>query len=70
MPGAHGTGIALGEFREYLLQAPQQPSSPLRGVAKEAPGAYKDVSAVINATEAAGLARKVARLRPKIVVKG
>lgn len=42
----------------------------MRGVAEEAPGAYKDVSAVIDATEQAGLARKVARLLPKIVVKG
>ena len=42
----------------------------MRGVAEEAPGAYKDVSAAIDATERAGLARKVARLLPKIVVKG
>ena len=41
-----------------------------RGVAEEAPGAYKDVDAVIEATAAAGLARPVARLRPLIVVKG
>jgi tRNA-splicing ligase RtcB len=40
------------------------------GVAEEARGAYKDVRAVIDTTELAGLARKVARLRPKIVVKG
>ncbi|MHA1569542.1 MAG: RtcB family protein, partial [Alphaproteobacteria bacterium] len=41
-----------------------------RGIAEEAPGAYKDVAEVIDATERAGLARKVARLRPHIVVKG
>ena len=41
-----------------------------RGVAEEAPGAYKNVSAVVEATHAAGLARKVARLRPLICVKG
>jgi len=41
-----------------------------RGVAEEAPGAYKDVSAVVEATHAAGLARKIARLRPLICVKG
>ena len=40
------------------------------GVGGGAPGAYKDVAAVIDATERAGLARKVARLVPKIVVKG
>ena len=42
----------------------------LRGVAEEAPGAYKDVTVVVDATEQAGLARKVARLEPLICVKG
>jgi len=41
-----------------------------RGVAEEAPGAYKDVSAVVEATHAAGLARKVAKLVPLVCVKG
>jgi tRNA-splicing ligase RtcB (3'-phosphate/5'-hydroxy nucleic acid ligase) len=41
-----------------------------RGVAEEAPGAYKDVEAVVAAAERAGLARRVARLRPLICVKG
>jgi tRNA-splicing ligase RtcB len=41
-----------------------------RGVAEEAPDAYKDVSRVVEATEGAGLARKVARLEPLICVKG
>jgi tRNA-splicing ligase RtcB len=45
-------------------------SPSMRGVAEEAPGAYKDVTSVVNATEQAGLARKVARLSPLIVVKG
>jgi tRNA-splicing ligase RtcB len=45
-------------------------SPSMRGVAEEAPGAYKDVAQVIEATEQAGLARKVARLVPRIVVKG
>ncbi len=41
-----------------------------RGVAEEAPGAYKDVTRVVDAAHAAGLARKVARLEPVICVKG
>ena len=41
-----------------------------RGVAEEAPGAYKNVSTVVEATHAAGLAKKVARLAPLICVKG
>lgn len=45
-------------------------SPSLRGVAEEAPGAYKDIRAVVNATDRAGLARKVARLEPIICIKG
>ncbi len=45
-------------------------SASMRGVAEEAPGAYKDVTAVVDATEQAGLARKVARLVPVICIKG
>jgi tRNA-splicing ligase RtcB (3'-phosphate/5'-hydroxy nucleic acid ligase) len=45
-------------------------SPSTRGVAEEAPGAYKDVSAVVVAAEQAGLARRVARLRPLICIKG
>jgi tRNA-splicing ligase RtcB len=41
-----------------------------RGIAEEAPGAYKDVAAVVDAADQAGLARKVARLRPVICIKG
>ncbi len=42
----------------------------LRGAAEEAPGAYKDVDMVAEATEMAGLARRVAFLRPCACVKG
>ena len=45
-------------------------SPSMRGVAEEAPGAYKDVTAVVTAAEQAGLARRVARLRPLICIKG
>ncbi|RMF96110.1 MAG: RtcB family protein [Gammaproteobacteria bacterium] len=45
-------------------------SPSFRGVAEEAPGAYKDVSAVVDATEAAGLARRVARVTPIVCIKG
>ena len=41
-----------------------------RGVAEEAPGAYKGVDAVGQAAEKAGLARRVARLVPVICIKG
>jgi tRNA-splicing ligase RtcB (3'-phosphate/5'-hydroxy nucleic acid ligase) len=45
-------------------------SPSMRGVAEEAPGAYKDVTAVVDAAQAAGLAHKVARLEPLVVIKG
>ena len=41
-----------------------------RGIAEEAPGAYKDVDAVVDATDKAELAKKVAKLEPLICVKG
>ena len=45
-------------------------SPSMRGVAEEAPGAYKDVAAVVDAAEAAGLAHKVAQLAPLVCIKG
>jgi tRNA-splicing ligase RtcB len=42
----------------------------MRGIAEEAPGAYKDVSEVVEATHKAGLAKKVAKLVPLICIKG
>lgn len=42
----------------------------LRGLAEEAPHAYKDVSVVVESVVGAGLARKVARVRPLAVIKG
>jgi tRNA-splicing ligase RtcB len=40
------------------------------GLAEEAPLAYKDVDRVAAVVEGAGLARRVARLRPLGVIKG
>jgi len=51
--------------RGILIRSPS-----MRGVAEEAPGAYKDVSAVVDSAESAGLARKVARVVPLICIKG
>jgi tRNA-splicing ligase RtcB len=79
----HGAGRALSRhaaFKQWsgrkivddlasqgiLIRSPST-----RGVAEEeAPGAYKDVGAVVAAAEHAGLARRVARLRPLICIKG
>ncbi len=51
--------------RGILIRSPSA-----RGVAEEAPGAYKDVSAVVDAAHDAGLAKKVARVEPLICIKG
>jgi tRNA-splicing ligase RtcB len=42
----------------------------LPGLAEEAPQAYKDVDQVVQTVTGAGIARKVARLRPLAVIKG
>lgn len=42
----------------------------MAGLAEEAPDAYKDIDAVIEVVHGAGLARKVAKLRPLAVMKG
>lgn len=44
-------------------------STSARGVVAEAPDAHKDADAVVEATHAAGLARKVTRLEPVICIK-
>jgi tRNA-splicing ligase RtcB (3'-phosphate/5'-hydroxy nucleic acid ligase) len=51
--------------RGILIRSPS-----LRGVAEEAPGAYKSVERVVEVAERAGLARRVARFEPLVCVKG
>jgi tRNA-splicing ligase RtcB len=41
-----------------------------RGLAEEQPKAYKNVDDVVNVVDAAGLSKKVARMRPLGVIKG
>lgn len=78
----HGAGRrmsrrqALKQWRgEQLIAELEQQgiyirSHSMRGVAEEAPDSYKDVHEVVTATEFAGLARRVAFLRPLACVKG
>jgi tRNA-splicing ligase RtcB (3'-phosphate/5'-hydroxy nucleic acid ligase) len=78
----HGAGRAMSrtaakkvmggaQLREQLTsQGVQVEASHLGLLAEEAPYAYKDVSAVVDTCEGAGLSKKVARLRPLAVVKG
>jgi tRNA-splicing ligase RtcB len=78
----HGAGRAMSRRRALKTWSGRQlidslreqgiivrsPSS--RGVAEEAPGAYKDIVAVVDAADHAGLARKVAQLKPMVCIKG
>ena len=60
-----------GDLRDQLeAQGIAVRAGSLRGLAEEAPIAYKDVSQVVDIVHNAGIARKVARLRPIAVVKG
>lgn len=56
--------------KELAVRGIEVRSPSRRGVAEEAPGAYKDVAAVVEAAHQVGLARKVARVEPLIVIKG
>jgi tRNA-splicing ligase RtcB len=62
----HGKDIVKNlEHRGILIR-----SRSYRGIAEEAPGAYKDVSDVVEAAHQANLSRKVAKLVPLVCVKG
>ncbi len=53
------------EAQGIIIRAGSMP-----GLAEEAPKAYKDVDAVVDVVVRAGIAAKVARLRPVVVIKG
>jgi tRNA-splicing ligase RtcB (3'-phosphate/5'-hydroxy nucleic acid ligase) len=79
---AHGAGRKMGrravkraakgrnlkrelEDRGILIRAASKAT-----IDEEAPEAYKDATEVVDTTDGAGIGKKVARLRPLIVVKG
>jgi tRNA-splicing ligase RtcB len=63
--------ITGAEMRRRLTAAGIVVRCPTnKGLAEEAPFAYKDVEAVVEVVERAGLAARVAQLRPIGVVKG
>jgi tRNA-splicing ligase RtcB len=45
-------------------------SHSVKGIAEEAPSAYKDINQVIEVVHQAGLAQKVAKLLPLVVITG
>jgi tRNA-splicing ligase RtcB len=56
--------------RELLEQGVVARARSWKGLAEEQPDAYKDVDIVVDVVHKAGLAKKVARLRPLGVIKG
>jgi tRNA-splicing ligase RtcB len=56
--------------RELLSQGITIRAGSISGLAEEAPKAYKDVDEVIEIITKTGLAKKVAVVRPVIVIKG
>lgn len=56
--------------RDLEAQGIHVRAGSMAGLAEEAPAAYKDVDAVVDIVTAAGIARKVARLKPLAVIKG
>jgi tRNA-splicing ligase RtcB len=78
----HGAGRAMsrheaarrwtgaGVTQELAARGVIVKSPSKRGIAEEAPGAYKSVGRVVEVAEKAGLARRVARLEPLICIKG
>jgi tRNA-splicing ligase RtcB len=57
-------------FNELTSKGIAVQTDSLKGLAEEAPDAYKDVESVVDVVHNAGIATKVARLRPLAVVKG
>ena len=57
-------------MRQLAAQGVIVRTDSLRGLAEEAPFAYKDVSEVVEACHQSGISRKVARMKPLGVVKG
>ena len=78
----HGAGRAMSRHAALRVRSGQAVRKELeeqgivvrslsnKGLAEEAPIAYKDINNVVEVVERAGLAKKVARLKPLGVVKG
>ena len=76
---SHGADVGVRGFGASPAEAFEQAALALTAAIseafdarsrREAPGAYKDIHAVVEAAHRAGLPRKVARLAPVVCVKG
>ncbi len=78
----HGAGRAMSRHAALKLYSGRKIQDDLaasgvlvrspstRGIAEEAPGAYKDLHRIAEVTERAGLAARVAHLKPLVCIKG
>jgi tRNA-splicing ligase RtcB (3'-phosphate/5'-hydroxy nucleic acid ligase) len=57
-------------FNQLTARGISVQTGSMKGLAEEAPDAYKDVESVVDVVHNAGIATKVARLKPLAVVKG
>ncbi len=79
---AHGAGRCMSRYqakqefdgpqlqKDLLGQNIHLKTGSLRGVADEAPGAYKDVDEVVRVSDLAGIGKVVVKLKPLGVIKG
>ncbi len=80
--GIHGAGRALSRKKaakkfwgetvksDLESQGIHLWTHSMRGVAEEAPGAYKDIESVVRASTISGITLPVAKMRPLAVIKG
>ncbi len=78
----HGAGRRMSRHQAIRTLRPQEivknlesqgilvKCQSLRGIAEEAPQAYKNIDEVVEVVHQAGLSKKVAKLRPLAVIKG
>lgn len=78
----HGAGRTMSRHAAVRSVSPQElikslesqgivvRCASLRGLAEEAPQAYKDIESVVEVVHQAGLSKKVAKLKPLAVIKG
>jgi tRNA-splicing ligase RtcB len=78
----HGAGRRMSRHQATRTLSPQEivknlerqgiliKCHSLRGIAEEAPQAYKNIDEVVEVVHRAGLSKKVAKLRPLAVIKG
>ncbi|HSV07584.1 MAG TPA: RtcB family protein, partial [Candidatus Binatus sp.] len=67
---AKKVGRGLDLVRDLAGRGVTVRAQSLRGLAEEMPWAYKDVADVVDVVDRAGIARRIARLKPLVVVKG